>query len=118
MENPDFRRFFDEHFTDHLSIRTVLMLLKSYQAIERNANCQLSVFQKIAALEALIKTTSTREVLVRRFQSFLGSEQEQVQLQGDGDGGNDSRVKKKKIGGADEIFFRNQKKKNGEEEKI
>lgn len=67
MEHPEFRKFFDKHFSNWDDIKTILMFLKLYQEIDTILPVNLNGYQKIFILDSLIKTTKTRREICKKF---------------------------------------------------
>ena len=63
MEHPEFRLFFDKHFSNNDDIRTMLLFLNIYKEIEKNAPVKLNGYQKIAVLDSIIKNKLLRRKL-------------------------------------------------------
>jgi hypothetical protein len=60
MEHPEFRKLFDEHFSNLDNIKNILMFLKLYEQIEKSSNTYLNGYQKLAILDKLMKNQEFR----------------------------------------------------------
>ena len=67
MEHPEFRNFIDQMTSDWDSVKTVLMFIKVYEAIEKHSNIELSPFQKISILDNVINDKNIRKEICERF---------------------------------------------------
>tara|TARA_B110000908_G_C10216087_1_gene432886 strand:- start:598 stop:951 length:354 start_codon:yes stop_codon:yes gene_type:complete len=65
MEHPEFRKLFDEHFSDLDSLKTILMFLKIYQGIEKASPVELNGYQKIFMLDGIINDMQLRRQICR-----------------------------------------------------
>ncbi len=65
MENPEFRKMFDEHFSDLDSLKTILIFLKLYQKIEKSSHVELSGYQKITIMDSIVKDRRLRHEICK-----------------------------------------------------
>ena len=65
MEHPEFREFYNTHFTDWYDIKTIVMFLKLYEEIEKRSSISLSGYQKIDILDRLIKNEEIRHKICK-----------------------------------------------------
>jgi len=70
MEHPEFRRFYNQHFSDLLSLKVIMMFLKTYEEIEKLSSVELSPFQKIAVLKSVVDSHEPRRAITRQIQDF------------------------------------------------
>jgi hypothetical protein len=69
MEDPEFRKLFDEHFSDVDRIKNILMFLKIYQEIENISPVELNGYQKISILDGIIKNRQLRREICSKVSS-------------------------------------------------
>jgi hypothetical protein len=60
MEHPEFRKLFDENFSNLDNIKNILMFLKLYQEIEKLSPVELNGYQKLSILDSIIKDRELR----------------------------------------------------------
>jgi len=65
MEHPEFRKFYDLYMNDHLSMRTIIMFLKLYDAIEKKGKKHLTPYQKLTVLDQIMSNGKMRQSAVR-----------------------------------------------------
>lgn len=66
MEHPEFRKLFDENFSDWDNIKNILMFLKLYQEIEKLSPVELNGYQKLSILDSIIKDRELRHDICMR----------------------------------------------------
>lgn len=71
MEHPEFKKFYNKHFTDWHGIKTIMIFLKLYEEIEKRSATQLNGYQKLYILDKIIKDSKMRAAVC---QTFNGSE--------------------------------------------
>ena len=60
MEQPEFRKMYDTHFTDKISIQNILMFMKLYKKIEQSSPVELTGYQKLSVMDRMWKETDIR----------------------------------------------------------
>ena len=60
MEHPEFRKLFDDNFSNWDNIKNILMFLKLYQEIEKLSPVELNGYQKLSILDSIIKDRELR----------------------------------------------------------
>jgi hypothetical protein len=63
MENPEFREFFDTHFSTWDNTKVILMFMKLYKDIEKASPVNLNGYQKISMIDMLMKDKNLRRRL-------------------------------------------------------
>ena len=66
MEHPEFRKLFDENFSNWNNIKNILMFLKLYQEIEKLSPVELNGYQKLSILDSIIKDRELRHDICMR----------------------------------------------------
>ena len=61
MEHPEFREFYEKYFTDWDSIKTIMILIKTYESVEKNSTEQLTPYEKITIVKDIIDNPTIRE---------------------------------------------------------
>lgn len=79
MEDRNFRKLFDENFNDWNDIKSVVMLMKTYQLIE-NSNENLDKHQKLYLLNSLIKDSDCRNKIAIEFNNWIKKDNSQKNL--------------------------------------
>ena len=79
MEDRKFRKLFDENFNDWNDIKSVVMLMKTYQLIE-NSNENLDKHQKLYLLNSLIKDSEYRHKIAIEFNNWVKKDISQKHL--------------------------------------
>ena len=64
MEHPEFRKLFDDNFSNWDNIKNILMFLKLYQEIEKLSPVELNGYQKLSILDSNIKDRELRHDIV------------------------------------------------------
>lgn len=72
MENTDFKKLLYNNFNNWDDIKTIIMLMKTYQLIEMN-NPDINKFQKLYILNTVIKNGEYRNNIAREFQNWIKS---------------------------------------------
>lgn len=70
MEHPEFRKFYDTHMNDPLSLQTVLMFLKVYESIEKKSKISITPYQKLAILHEIFICPELRQQVVTGITSW------------------------------------------------
>jgi hypothetical protein len=65
MEHPEFREFYDNYMKDWSSVQMIILFMKTYEAIEKHSDTELSPYEKIAVLKNLIENSETRQKLCK-----------------------------------------------------
>ena len=60
MENEEFRKFYDNNFSNWYDIKTILVFLKVYEEIEKCSQVSLNSYQKLHILDQIIKCGKLR----------------------------------------------------------
>lgn len=63
MEHPEFREFYNKHFTDWYDVKTIVMFLKLYEEIEKRSSVPLNGYQKLHILDKIINTSELRSII-------------------------------------------------------
>ena len=66
MEHPEFRKLFDDNFSNWDNIKNILMFLKLYQEIEKLSPVELNRYQKLSILDSIIKDRELRHDICMR----------------------------------------------------
>ena len=61
MEHPEFRQFYDKYMNDWSSVKTIVMFMKIYEAIEKHSDTVLSPYQKISIVKDVIEDPNLRQ---------------------------------------------------------
>ena len=64
MEHPEFRKLFDDNFSNWDNIKNILMFLKLYQEIEKLSPVELNGYKKLSILDSNIKDRELRHDIV------------------------------------------------------
>lgn len=78
MENPEFRKFYNEYLQDLTSIKTIMLFLKLYETVEQHAGIELSPYQKIAIIKDLIEDATMRRKACSELDNILGVKKEKL----------------------------------------
>jgi hypothetical protein len=60
MEHPEFRSFYQDYMSDPETLKTMLIFMKIYEAIELHSNVELTPYQKIGLVQKVIQDTEMR----------------------------------------------------------
>jgi hypothetical protein len=66
MENPEFRKLFDTHFSNWDDVKNILMFLKLYQEIEKTSSIELNGYHKIYMLDKFMKDPDLRHNICKQ----------------------------------------------------
>ena len=61
MEHPEFRQFYNKHFSNWEDVKTSIMFLKLYEEIEKLSLTPLNGYQKLDILNRIINTGELRQ---------------------------------------------------------
>lgn len=73
MEHPEFRKLFDEHFSDIDRLKNILLFLKIYQEIENTFPVELNGYQKLSVMDSIIKNRTLRREMCREVNNTIKS---------------------------------------------
>lgn len=74
MENPEFREFVNEYMDNLDELKSMIMFIKLYQAIEKHSQNELSPCQKIAILQDAITNGKIRQEICNGMHRWLNGE--------------------------------------------
>ena len=60
MEHPEFREFYNEYLKDWENVKSIVMFMKLYEAIESHSKVPLTPFQKLSVLRDIMENGETR----------------------------------------------------------
>ena len=63
MEHPEFREFFDTHFSTWEDTKLMLMFMKLYKDIEQTSPVELNGYQKLSIIDTIMKDRDLRRQL-------------------------------------------------------
>jgi hypothetical protein len=61
MENPDFRQFYNNNFSNWIDVKNIVMFFKIYEEIENRSTVPLNSYQKLDILDKIIKNGEMRK---------------------------------------------------------
>lgn len=61
MENPDFRQFYNNNFSNWIDVKNIVMFLKLYEEIEKRSVTPLTSYEKLDILDKIIKNGEMRK---------------------------------------------------------
>ena len=66
MENPEFREFFDIHFSTLDNTKVILMFMKLYKDIENSSSVELNGYQKLSLVDMIMKDRDLRRKICEK----------------------------------------------------
>ena len=80
MEHPEFREFYEKYMTDWDSAKTMIMFMKTYEAIEKHAKIELTPYQKISIVKELIDDPDKRRMICEGFSHWTLEDKDKNRL--------------------------------------
>lgn len=80
MEHPEFRSFYNKHFTDWDSIKTIVMFLKLYEDIENTSTVKLNGYHKLSILDTVMKDRDMRTSCIMNFSKNIENNKTDTKL--------------------------------------
>ena len=74
MENPDFRQFYNNNFSNWIDVKNIVMFFKIYEEIEKRSITPLNSYQKIDILDKIIKNGEMRQKVCQEITNWSKSE--------------------------------------------
>ena len=71
MEQPEFRRFYNQNFEDVDSVKTFIMFMKIYEGVEKYSEVELTPYEKIAIVDKIIHDSKKRKEICKGIQEWF-----------------------------------------------